>query len=137
VTAPSLVAAVGPVVDALDALRVPYYLAGSVISSLHGVARATLDVDVVAALRPIHAAALGERLADDYYADADAIADAIRRRAMFNVVHLATMMKVDVYVAATEFDASALSRHRLDSLLRTPDARQFAIATAEDVICTS
>lgn len=133
-TAPNVVAAVTPVADALDALGVPYYLAGSVISSLHGVARATADVDVVAALRPPHAAALAERLADEYYADADAIADAIRRRAMFNVIHLATMMKVDVYLAFTAFDRSALSRHRLDSLLGTPDARQFSVATAEDVI---
>jgi hypothetical protein len=134
VTVPDFVPAVTPVADALDALGVPYYLAGSVISSLLGVARATVDVDVVAALRPIHAAALAERLADAYYADVDAIADAIRRRAMFNVIHLATMMKVDVYIATTEFDRSALSRHRLDSLIHTPDARQFAVATAEDVI---
>lgn len=133
-TAPDLVDAVAPVADVLDALGVPYYLAGSVISSLHGIARATVDVDVVAALRPAHATAFAERLADDYYADADAIADAIHRRAMFNVIHLATMMKVDVYVAATEFDRSALSRHQLDSLVRAPDARLFSIATAEDVI---
>jgi hypothetical protein len=53
---------------------------------------------------------------------------------MFNVIHLATMMKVDVYVAATEFDRSALSRHQLDSLFRTPGARQFSVATPEDVI---
>lgn len=133
-TAPNVVAAVTPVADALDALGVPYYLAGSVISSLHGVARATADVDVVAALRPPHAAALAERLADEYYADADAITDAIHHRAMFNVIHLATMMKVDVYVAWTAFDRSALSRHQFDSLLGTPDARQFSVATAEDVI---
>jgi hypothetical protein len=82
VTAPALIAAVSPVADALDALGVPYYLAGSVISSLHGVARATADVDVVAALRPIHATVFAEQLADAYYADADAIVDAIRRRAM-------------------------------------------------------
>jgi hypothetical protein len=134
VTPPDFVLAVTPVADTLDAIRVPYYLAGSVISSLHGVARATADVDVVAALRPIHATVFAERLADDYYADADAIMDAIRRRAMFNVIHLATMMKVDVYVAATEFDASAMTRHLFKSLVRTPDARQFSVATAEDVI---
>jgi hypothetical protein len=134
VTAPDFVLAVTPVADALDAIGVPYYLAGSVISSLHGVARATADVDVVAAVRPTHAAALAERLAGDYYADVDVIVDAIRRRAMFNVIHLATMMKVDVYVAFTEFDRSALSRHRLKTLVRTPDARQFSVATAEDVI---
>jgi hypothetical protein len=44
------------------------------------------------------------------------------------------MMKVDVYVAATEFDASAMTRHLFKSLVRTPDARQFSVATAEDVI---
>jgi hypothetical protein len=134
VTPPDFVLAVAPVADALDAIGVPYYLAGSVISSLHGVARATADVDVVAALRPLHVAQLMERLADDFYADADAITDAIRRRAMFNVIHLATMMKVDVYIAATEFDASAMSRHLLKSLDDLPDARHFSVATAEDVI---
>jgi hypothetical protein len=133
-TALDLVAAVAPVADALDALGVPYYLAGSVISSLHGVARATADVDVVAALRPVHADALADRLAEAYYADAEVIAEAIARRAMFNVIHLATMMKVDVYIAATDFDSSALSRHQLDSLVRAPDARLFSVATAEDVI---
>jgi hypothetical protein len=106
----------------------------SVLSSLHGVARATADVDVVAALRLLHVAQLLERLADDFYADADAITDAIRRRAMFKVIHLATMMKVDVYIAATEFDASAMSRHLLKSLDDLPAARQFSVATAEDVI---
>ena len=40
-TEPDFVAAVAPVADALDALGVPYYLAGSVNSSLHGIARAT------------------------------------------------------------------------------------------------
>jgi len=88
---------VTPVADALDAIGVPYYLAGSVVSSLHGIARATADVDVVAALRPLHVAQLADRLGGDFYADTDAMADAIRRRAMFNVVHLATMVKVDVY----------------------------------------
>ncbi|HWO24284.1 MAG TPA: hypothetical protein VNO30_36320 [Kofleriaceae bacterium] len=131
---PDFVFAVTPVADALDAIGVPYYLAGSVISSLHGFARATADVDVVAALRPLHVAQLADRLAGVFYADPDAMADAIRRRAMFNVVHLATMVKVDVYIAATEFDASAMSRHLLKALDDMPGARQFSIATAEDVI---
>jgi hypothetical protein len=62
---PDYVFAVTPVADALDAIGVPYYLAGSVVSSLHGFARATADVDVVAALRPLHVAQLADRLAGD------------------------------------------------------------------------
>ena len=36
------------VTDALDALGVPYVIGGSLASALHGVMRATMDVDVVA-----------------------------------------------------------------------------------------
>jgi hypothetical protein len=45
-TATDLVAAVTPVVEALETLDVPYYLAGSIASSAHGIARASLDVDI-------------------------------------------------------------------------------------------
>src|SRR5262250_2082109 len=38
-----------PVVEALEMLGVAYYVGGSVASSVTGVARATLDVDLVAA----------------------------------------------------------------------------------------
>ncbi len=45
-----LAAALMPVAEAFDALGVPYYLAGSVASSAHGIARASLDADLVADL---------------------------------------------------------------------------------------
>ena len=44
-----------PVVEALLALKVSYYVGGSVASSVSGVARATLDVDLVAAMHLQHA----------------------------------------------------------------------------------
>ena len=127
-------AAVAPVADALDALQVPYYLAGSVVSSVHGIARATSDVDVVAALAGSHVRAFVQRLGDDYYADADMIREAIRAGTMFNVIHQPTMLKVDVYACKTEFDRSALARRTTDSIIPDPSARRFAIASAEDIV---
>jgi hypothetical protein len=59
-----LVAALRPVADALDALGVRYYLTGSVASSAHGIARASLDADVVAALEPDHVEPLTNRPED-------------------------------------------------------------------------
>ena len=105
--------AVAPVADALDRLGVDYYLAGSVISSLFGIARATADVDVVADLRVEHAVPLVAAPSSTYYVDEDAVADAVKRRAI---------------------DRSAMTRRLRDSL--TPDApiREFSIATAEDVV---
>ena len=129
-----LESAVAPVADAFDALGVEYYLAGSVISSLFGIARATADVDVVAQLRLEHVKPLVERLENTYYIDGDVAVDAIKRGAMFNVIHLATMLKVDVYVATTAFDRSAMSRRQLDSLVPDGPVRDFRIASAEDVV---
>ncbi len=45
-------AAVAPLVAELERLGVAYYLGGSVVSSAHGVPRSSLDVDIVADLRP-------------------------------------------------------------------------------------
>lgn len=84
-------------------LGVEYLIGGSVASSVHGVPRATNDVDVVARLAGRHVDAFVAALRSDFYVDADMIHDAIRRRGSFNVVHLATMLKVDVFV----YDGSA------------------------------
>ena len=42
------------VVRVLDELTVPYLVGGSIASSLHGIPRATQDVDLVANLAPSH-----------------------------------------------------------------------------------
>ncbi len=44
--------ALTPIVDAFEQLGIAYYLGGSVSSSLHGLARRTQDVDVIADVEP-------------------------------------------------------------------------------------
>lgn len=88
-----------PVIDALDALGVPYHVGGSVASSFVGIARATQDADLVADLRPEHAAPLARALAGAFYADPERISHAIRSRRSFNAIHLGTAYKVDVFVS--------------------------------------
>jgi hypothetical protein len=51
-------AALDPVADAFEALGVDYRVGGSVASSALGVARTTLDIDLVADLRAVHVAPL-------------------------------------------------------------------------------
>ena len=87
------------VIEALERLGVPYVIGGSLASALHGVVRATLDADLVADLRPEHAALLVRALGPAFYADGDAIRTAIERRANFNVIYLDSMFKVDEFVA--------------------------------------
>lgn len=130
-----IIAALTPVVEVLDELRVRYHVGGSVASSALGVARATLDVDVVADLSPGHAGRLVSELSESYYIDEQAVRDAIERRASFNLIHLATMVKVDVFVLKErDYDIEAFSRMRADRLEAGDGAREFFLASAEDTI---
>ncbi len=45
---PDILAAITPIVEALEELGVPYHIGGSVASSLYGLPRMTIDVDLVA-----------------------------------------------------------------------------------------
>lgn len=127
-------AALGPVADALEALRVPYRVGGSIASSALGVARSTVDVDIVADLPMAQVNALVAKLEADYYIDGDMIRDAIRHRSSFNVIHLATMMKVDVFIVkGRNFDREAFARVTQERI-SDDDVRIFPLTTAEDII---
>jgi hypothetical protein len=135
VSTPDILSALIPIIDAFESLSVPCSLAGSVASSAHGIARATLDVDIVADLRAHHVEPRVAALACDYYVDRDAAADAVRRRAMFNVVHLATMLKVDIYLlGARPFDRESFGRRGRIALEDREGARQYALDTPEDTV---
>lgn len=67
-------------------------------SSLIGEPRATNDVDLAAALSHDTAQRLIGKLGEAFYADPSAIAEAVTHRSSFNVIHLATATKVDVFV---------------------------------------
>ena len=131
---PDILVALSPVVDALERLGVEYYIAGSVAGSAYGIARATLDVDLVADLRAEHVGGLVRSLKHGYYVDEDAVGKAVECHASFNLIHLQTVMKIDVFVAKSgEYDRLALSRKRPDTL--GPDERkQFFFASPEDIV---
>ena len=91
-----VVEALTPLVDAFEQLGITYYIGGSVSSSLHGLARRTQDVDVIADIEPGQVRSLVHALQSDYYADEQAWKDAVRRGFPYNVLHLGTMLKVDL-----------------------------------------
>lgn len=82
----------------LDRLGVPYIVAGSFASSVHGEPRTTNGIDLVVDLRAGHAGALLDALAGDYYVDADVVREAIAGGGSFNAIHLAGAIKVDMFV---------------------------------------
>jgi len=134
-TESDLVAALRPVAEALDALGVRYYLGGSVASSAHGIARASLDADVVAELEPDHVDSLVNRLESAYYIPADRLRSAVAARTSCNFIHLATMFKIDVFVSkGRPFDRQAADRARPQPIDEAPGAPRFSIASPEDTV---
>ena len=87
------------VVTALDAAGIPYMLTGSFASSYHGMPRATQDIDVVVELPEIVAKELYLAVSSDFYADEEMILDAIRCGLSFNLIHLESGYKFDLFVA--------------------------------------
>lgn len=116
----------------LDALGVPWLVGGSLASSLHGIPRATQDVDIVADLLRDHVQPFVTAVEEDFYVSAEAVRDAVRRRATFNVIHLATMNKVDVFVLRHDPLARAEMDRRQFYLL--DENRKLPVASPEDII---
>lgn len=134
-TVSDVVAALQPIVEALEALEVAHMVGGSLASSVHGVPRSSIDGDLVADLEAQHVAPLLQRLGGTYYVDEGRVRSAIEARRSFNMIHLQTMFKIDVFVPKHRpFDRQALRRASLDRLTDAPEARRFLVASAEDTV---
>ncbi|HZU67009.1 MAG TPA: hypothetical protein VFA09_06990 [Ktedonobacteraceae bacterium] len=88
--------ALTPLIEAFERLGITYYIGGSVSSSLHGLVRRTQDVDVIVAIGSSQVRLLVQRLQRDYYVDEQAWQDAVRWDLPYSVIHLSTMLKIDL-----------------------------------------
>jgi hypothetical protein len=122
------------VTDALEQLGVRYVIGGSLASTIHGVVRTTLDADIVAELSLSQAQPFADCLTGAFYFDLDAIRHSIRVRSSFNVIHLATLFKVDLFIPkGRPFDEQQLARRQL--WIADPESgRSIYVATPEDTI---
>lgn len=118
----------------LERLGIKYLVGGSLASSLHGVPRATQDVDMVADIQQQHIPFFVKALEADFYVDAGMIREAIQRQSSFNVIHLATMFKADIFILKSDkFSREEMARREPYQVTDRAEEKLF-IASAEDVI---
>jgi hypothetical protein len=121
------------VVAVLDRVRVPYVVGGSIASSVFGEPRASADVDLLVRLEPADIPALVAGFEPAFYVDAESIADAVRRHSSFNIIHLATMLKADLFVGGSGvLDVEQMQRRRPVPL--TGDPSQLVFITGPENI---
>jgi hypothetical protein len=122
------------VTSVLSQLGVRYSIGGSLASSVSGEPRSTLDIDIVVALEETHIDGLVGLLGDAFYVDPVALRRAVRTHSTANLIHLATSVKVDLFVAGgTPLDDDLLQR-RLPVFVGETPAILVYVHTPEDIL---
>jgi hypothetical protein len=110
---PDPIAVALAVTDALDTLRVPNTIGGSLAGSFAGEPRSTIDIDVIAAVEDEHVDRLVDALSPQFYIDADAVRRAVRTKSSTSLIHQDTQFKVDLFVAGgTPLDMQQIQRRQ-------------------------
>lgn len=118
----------------LEELEVPYVVGGSLASSLHGIPRSTQDADLVAALRTDHIQPFIGRVDGSFYLSPERVEAAVRQRTSFNLIHLKSMIKVDLFVfSETPLARQEMARRQILPIPGEPEA-YLQVASPEDTI---
>jgi hypothetical protein len=122
------------VAEVFDDLGIPCVLGGYLARSFAGEPRSTADVDVAIRIAEEDVAPLVRALESEFYASEEAALDAVRRHASFNLMHLESVQKVDLFALGD----GLLDRRQLEGrrrvLVSEDPARALWVGSAEDQI---
>jgi hypothetical protein len=117
----------------LDLCEIPYYVGGSLASSLWGEPRYSEDLDLVIMLLPDRVPELIAALMPQFYISEVAIADAVSGRcSSFNAISLASAEKIDLFVSQS--DAFSLSKLDRRISFELPTGDRLWVYSPEDII---
>jgi hypothetical protein len=122
------------VANIFEQLQIPYYVVGSLASSFHGIPRATADADLIAAIRSDHIRSLSQKLKEEFYVDEERIEKAVQDRSSFNVIHLITMFKIDVFIQKSDSLAKTEMARRTKYQVTEEKGQELYLASAEDTV---
>ena len=116
----------------LEEAGMHYMLTGSMAMNLYATPRMTRDLDFVVAIASAMVAKLPIVFPEtEYYLSIDAASDAVKHSSCFNIIHLNSMLKVDVMVRKNEeyrfVEFSRRQQHMIDG-------NQIWVASKEDLI---
>ena len=115
----------------LDGAGIAYMLTGSLAMSFYARPRMTRDIDLVIALEAPEVERLIGALGAEYHADAGAITAAIRDARPWNIVHLPSVVKIDLIPRkSTRYRRAEFDRRRRVELAGV----RLWIVSVEDLI---
>lgn len=103
-------------------------------SSIHGVPRATHDVDILADVQVSDAERLVTEVGHEFMVDVDYVKNCITHRRPFNLIHIKSAYKVDIFPHKGDLFTSAQLDRGVRSIIgQSPDESAY-VATPEDII---
>lgn len=133
-TTPDLLVALSPVIEAFNQLSIQYYIGGSVASSIYGMARATMDVDIIADIKEYHVSKLKQLFENEYYIDEDMIIGAIKTASSFNLIHFDTAYKIDVFIYKDEPHQRNAIERKVKDKFDDELEHEYYFSAPEDII---
>ena len=117
--------------ERLAAAGIHYMLTGSYAMAFYATPRMTRDLDLVVELRQDDVVKITQAFSNEFYVDADDVRTAIASQRMFNLMHLASGIKVDLIVCKQgEYRQVEFARRRQVTMAGV----STWIVTAEDLI---
>ena len=130
---PQDIAVLEKLTDILDKLNIAYAIGGSMASSAYGTARFTQDADITVEPFEPMSDSLFDALKNEFYISKDAMHQALQNRTSFNIIHLASAFKIDIFIRKENEYQKQMFSHRRK--LRLGDIKkEQSFVSPEDVI---
>jgi hypothetical protein len=125
-----------PVMQALDEIGISSYIGGSIASSVHGLQQSVCDIDLVLnhqEHRFLPLAAALATLQDRYLVEPEEVSQALQQRTSLSLIHLDTLMKIDLILPHTPgFDEAMQAK--VSPLLIDERYAPFPLASALEMV---
>lgn len=116
-----------------ETLNIPYLVGGSVASSLLGESRSTQYLDLVISISLSKSQQLIRVMEQEFYISESAVIEAVNEKRSFNVIHLTSLEKIDIFVIGDDaFSCSKMNRRQLYKI--DESEKGIYIYSAEDII---
>lgn len=125
--------ALAAVIDALEAMGIPYMLVGSLSSNFYGVPRATEDADLVVHLGATSLGRIRDALGSRFYVDPQMTFETVTGTTRYALRSVDTRFEIEMFLLSPDqYDQERFRRRRRVRLLE----RETYMPSVEDVIVT-
>ncbi len=119
------------ITQTLSGMQIPYMLTGSLAYNIYSIPRATRDIDLIIEMKEKDIEVFLHYIKNKYYYSEQTIREEVKRKGMFNIIHLESSYKIDLIVHTNDiFEVAKFHRRKRFKIFKN----EIYVITAEDLI---